>query len=867
MIYNNYLKNIPKYFSSIFRFYLIIYFVLHSVKAEQRIVEEPEDTVARIGETVLLKCRVQNQKGHVYWMKGEVGLGHKRDMPFFERMSMIGNVDDGEYHLQIKNVSLADDDNYRCQLTPTDDEPTPKLSKRVKLTIIVQPKDPILVGESIEGGLTSSSKNQQLIGQFNQIAATEGHSLQVSCQSRAGRPAAQISWVLAEDWLGKRIIAHIIPSNNETETTTVFRYQTNRVPFPSAGHPLRHSRGRRLLANITEFRDLDGDSQLYSVISNLNYSPSRDDNGHFLVCMATHEAYGKEAKTASISLDVFYPPKIRESGSIRLLCRSDSRPNEDLKYSWNWDGEPKRLEILSNHRISISSLRFNDNLKKVNCTVENSVGFGSSAFELNVPFGPRFMSTNQTKIIDRGSETTFQCEVLGNPTPIIRWYHGREKETPIHEGANLTIKNAQDWEEGEYRCIAEVEGFPSKTLYHQLYLKGPPKVRFIEYILSENEKDITLICEVQSRVLPVNIQWFHNGRRMDVAERIRTGEGDGNNNKNKNRFQVNDDKLGKHLMLSKMTIFDFVEQDLGLWNCSARNDYGVIWEQKDVRLLGILDKIEIQWREMPFQLRIVFGSVIFCIFAVLFLLLLVWLIWRGCCCCDRRIGHSKMSNNSSYPNGGSISVKCEPVDGMTASESCGTPPYPLPQQYFYNNEAGGLTAEQYPPPNGNIHFPPEMLDQQQMLFEYEQQQQIYGNGNNGYLCEDNNSTIFDQQQINNNGRRSSASTFNNNNLVGGGSGVYCPSMQLSSFDYQQPNGLIQNGGNNGYIINGSGLPRIQLKSPPSQQQQHYSYFSSPLETLREVGSPPKHEDAPLIIGIDSNQNCLERSLSRNSTHV
>jgi len=28
-------------------------------------------------------------------------------------MSMIGNIDDGEYHLQIKNVSLADDDNYR----------------------------------------------------------------------------------------------------------------------------------------------------------------------------------------------------------------------------------------------------------------------------------------------------------------------------------------------------------------------------------------------------------------------------------------------------------------------------------------------------------------------------------------------------------------------------------------------------------------------------------------------------------------------------------------------------------------------------------------------------------------------------------
>nr|CAD2199751.1 unnamed protein product [Meloidogyne enterolobii] len=187
---------------------------------------------------------------------------------------------------------------------------------------------------------------------------------------------------------------------------------------------------------------------------------------------------------------------------------------------------------------------------------------------------PRFMSTNQTKIIDRGSETTFQCKVLGNPTSIICWYHGKEQETPIHEGANLTIKNVQDWEEGEYR------------------LKGPLKARFIEYILSENEKDITLICEVQSRVLSVNIQWLHNGRRMDVAERIRTSEGDGDNNKNKNRFQVKDDKLGKHLVPSKMTIFDFVEQDLGLWNCSARNDYGTVWEQKDVRLLGIFDKIE-----------------------------------------------------------------------------------------------------------------------------------------------------------------------------------------------------------------------------------------------------------------------------------
>ncbi|KAF7630886.1 hypothetical protein Mgra_00008852 [Meloidogyne graminicola] len=799
----NYIIKQQIFISFLFKFYLLIYLIINCINAEQRIIEEPKDTIVRIGENVLLKCRVKNQKGHVHWLKGEIGLGHKRDMPLFERMSMVGNIEEGEFDLEIKNVSLADDDNYRCQLTPTDDE-LPKISKRAHLTVIVEPKPPLLIGESIVGGI--NNLNKQIIGQFNQIAATEGYPIQVNCQSRGGRPPAQINWVLAEDWQAKRILANIVNNNNNDNTTIIFKQQNNRVPFPSSVHPLRHSRLKHLTANITEFRDLDGDSQLYSVISHLNFLPSRDDNGHFLVCMATHEAYGKDSKTASISLDVFYPPKviieienneenngkIKELSSINLICRSDSRPNEDLKYNWKWEGEHKRLELLSNNRISINSLRFNDNLKNINCTVENSVGSGSASFQLNIAFGPRFMSTNQTKIIDRGSETTFQCEVLGNPPPIVRWYHGREMDMHIHEGINFTIKNAQDWEEGEYRCIAQVEDFSPKILYHQLYLKGPPKVRFIEYSLSENGKDITLICEVLSRVLPINIQWFHNNIRMDILENKGNNIINNNNEIKNNRFQVKDEKFGKFKIISKMTIFDFIEQDLGLWNCSARNDYGIIWEEKNIKLIGLFDKIEYQWREMPFQLRIVLGSALFCVFAVLFLLILVWLFWRGCCCCNRRIGHSKMSNHSSYP------IKCEPVDGMTASESCGTPPYP--QQYFYNNNDNGFTIEQQQQQysSQNIHhFPTTTLnDQKQILFEQQQQQQSYGN-NCGYYCEENNNNnlIFEQQQIN--GRRSSASTtFNYNN-----GNIYCPSssMQLTSFDYQQS---TNNNNNNGIIQNG-----------------------------------------------------------------
>jgi hypothetical protein len=45
--------------------WLLLFLVSASpvVRGQQRIVEEPEDTVAKLGETVILKCRTQNQVG------------------------------------------------------------------------------------------------------------------------------------------------------------------------------------------------------------------------------------------------------------------------------------------------------------------------------------------------------------------------------------------------------------------------------------------------------------------------------------------------------------------------------------------------------------------------------------------------------------------------------------------------------------------------------------------------------------------------------------------------------------------------------------------------------------------------------------
>ena len=46
--------------------------------------------------------------------------GSERDIPGFPRYKLIGSVELGEYNLMISRVSLSDDAEYQCQVTPAD---------------------------------------------------------------------------------------------------------------------------------------------------------------------------------------------------------------------------------------------------------------------------------------------------------------------------------------------------------------------------------------------------------------------------------------------------------------------------------------------------------------------------------------------------------------------------------------------------------------------------------------------------------------------------------------------------------------------------------------------------------------------------
>lgn len=90
----------------------------HSSDDEQVFAIEPQDQVAVVGSRAILPCRVLNKKGVLQWTKDDFGLGTRRRLPAFDRYSMIGSDDEGDFSLQIYPVTLDDEAQYQCQVGP-----------------------------------------------------------------------------------------------------------------------------------------------------------------------------------------------------------------------------------------------------------------------------------------------------------------------------------------------------------------------------------------------------------------------------------------------------------------------------------------------------------------------------------------------------------------------------------------------------------------------------------------------------------------------------------------------------------------------------------------------------------------------------
>lgn len=140
---------------------------------KQRFAIEPVDATARIGDTIILPCRVVNRVGVLQWTKDGFGLGLERSLRGFPRYQMIGSDEEGDFSLEITNVQLEDDALYNCQVGASALDPGIQ-SRSSKLTVFIPP-EPVHIKEG------------------ETLDTVEGKQVTLTCESNNGKPAAEVS--------------------------------------------------------------------------------------------------------------------------------------------------------------------------------------------------------------------------------------------------------------------------------------------------------------------------------------------------------------------------------------------------------------------------------------------------------------------------------------------------------------------------------------------------------------------------------------------------------------------------------------------------------------------------------------------------
>uniref|UniRef100_A0A1B6LJR2 Ig-like domain-containing protein n=2 Tax=Graphocephala atropunctata TaxID=36148 RepID=A0A1B6LJR2_9HEMI len=417
---------------------------------EQKFAMEPQDQTAVVGSRVTLPCRVINKSGLLQWTKDGFGLGN---LTGYDRYSIVGSGDEGDYSLDIYPVTLDDDAPYSCQVSAGPDGESPIRSKVANLSVLVPPESPRII-------------------QGSHLLTTEDREIELECVSIAGKPPAEITWV---DGVGNLLRDKI-------------EYLTEQQP----------------------------DQKTYTARSILKLTARKEHHNTTFTCQAQNTA-DRTYRSARLRLEVKYAPKVRvyvvgngsrlvEGQDVRLVCSAAANP-PDITYRWFINnqlvlGDPTTELVLKN--ISQSHHK-----SVVRCEVHNVVGKSEEAETLDIGYGPRFRIKPYSVQADVGASVTLTCDVDGNPSPNIVWIH-EDSGRVVSTSPNLTLTVAPDTA-GRYFCRATVPGFPDIRAEATIYMKGPPTIVSHRTQYGIPGDNIRLECSAFSIPTPQKVVWSFKG--------------------------------------------------------------------------------------------------------------------------------------------------------------------------------------------------------------------------------------------------------------------------------------------------------------------------------------------------------------------
>jgi len=90
---------------------------------------------------------------------------------------MIGNDEEGDFSLQIRDVQLEDDSIFQCQVSAIDGHVGAIRSRNAVFTVFVPPEAPTIVQARANG---------------QTLKTTQGMQIELTCEANAGKPPAEV---------------------------------------------------------------------------------------------------------------------------------------------------------------------------------------------------------------------------------------------------------------------------------------------------------------------------------------------------------------------------------------------------------------------------------------------------------------------------------------------------------------------------------------------------------------------------------------------------------------------------------------------------------------------------------------------------
>ncbi|XP_071513815.1 nephrin-like [Panulirus ornatus] len=289
----------------------------------------PQSVEVVAGSDVTLRCEVENQQGSAQWTKDGFALGFNRSIPGFQRYAVLGDESAGVHNLRIRNVTLRDDGDYQCQVTPYRDARA--IRHAANLTVLLPPTSIEMVGLVAEAPVTVRA----------------GEPLKLECLIKDSKPVSQVVWY-------------------------------------RAATPLR-------LNSQVDSRERSGSGPHLSTLrTKITFTPTPSDNGAEYSCHALHPALLPQHTplVARVRLDVHYEPGtpqitgyeqkevLHPGHHQRLTCRV-SGGNPAPEVAWYREGALVDPDFTTHGNYSVNAYEFqvkaSDNLAKYECRVTNAV--------------------------------------------------------------------------------------------------------------------------------------------------------------------------------------------------------------------------------------------------------------------------------------------------------------------------------------------------------------------------------------------------------------------------------------------------------------------------------------------------------------